>query len=131
MNCHMHAEPLLPPNAGPKSRPGCSTALSQAVAMQQMLLADALKPETPPRERAQVACAWEKLEERKRILRMRPKPRDIDTTKTRRKSALTGSTGPIEVPPEELTTACDLRLVRPDGSPIEVPPGELAPPRPG
>jgi hypothetical protein len=45
--------------------------------MQQMLLADALKPETPPRERAQVACAWEKLEERKRILRMRPKPKDI------------------------------------------------------
>jgi hypothetical protein len=46
--------------------------------MQRVLLADALKPETPPRERAQVACAWEKLEERKRILRMRPKPKDID-----------------------------------------------------
>jgi hypothetical protein len=43
-----------------------------------MLLADALKPETPPRERAQVACAWERLEERKRILRMKPKPKDMD-----------------------------------------------------
>ena len=75
---YMHALPLLPPNAGPKSRPNCSTAFSQAVAMQQVLLADALKPETPPRERAQVACAWERLEERKRILRMKPKPKDVE-----------------------------------------------------
>ena len=46
--------------------------------MQRVLLADALKPETPPRERAQVACAWERLEERKRILRMKPKPKDVE-----------------------------------------------------
>ena len=80
----MHAAPLLPPNAGPKSRPKCSTAFSQAVAMQRMLLADALKPETPPRERAQVARAWAELEERKRILRMKPKPKDVDVEKLKR-----------------------------------------------
>src|SRR5438552_1359327 len=74
---YMHAVPLLPANAGPKSRPNCSTAYSQAVAMQHVLLADALKPETPPRERAQVARAWCELEERKRILKMKPKPRDV------------------------------------------------------
>lgn len=52
--------------------------------MQQVLLTDALNPETPPRERAQVACAWERLEERKRILRMRPKPKDVDVSAKRR-----------------------------------------------
>jgi hypothetical protein len=46
-----------------------------------MLYADAVNPATPPRERAQVACAWERLEERKRILRMKPKPRDVDVSK--------------------------------------------------
>lgn len=74
----MQAAPLLPPNAGPKSRPNCSTAFSQAVAMQRMLLADALSPKTPARERAQVARAWKDLEEQKRILRMKPAPKAVD-----------------------------------------------------
>ena len=81
----MHAVPLLPANAGPKSRPNCSTAYSQAVAMQHVLLADALKPETPPRERAQVARAWCELEERKRILKMKPKPRDVEVANAKQR----------------------------------------------
>ena len=76
----MQAAPLLPPNAGPKSRPKCSTAFSQAVAIQRVLLADALSPETTASARAQVARAWEVLEERKRILRMKPKPKDVDVS---------------------------------------------------
>src|SRR5438094_130638 len=83
--CYMHGAPLLSPYAGPKSRPNCSTAFSQAVAMQRMLLADAMKPETPARERAMVARAWSELEERKRILRMKPKPKDVDVSEKSRK----------------------------------------------
>ncbi len=53
--------------------------LSQLVAIQDMLMADILNPETSARERAQCACAWERIEDRKRIHRMKPKPRDVDT----------------------------------------------------
>jgi hypothetical protein len=72
----MHAAPVLPS----KTRPKRAKAFTQILEMQDMLRRDALKPETPPRERAQVACAWERLEERKRILRMKPKLKDVDTT---------------------------------------------------
>lgn len=53
--------------------------------MQRMLLADALKPETTAPARAQVARAWCELEERKRILRMKPKPKDADVSKDKPK----------------------------------------------
>ncbi len=76
----MHAVPLLPPIAGPKSRPKCSTAFSQAVAIQRVLLDDALNPKTTASARAQLARAWCELDERKRIIRMKPKPRDTDVT---------------------------------------------------
>ncbi len=48
-----------------------------------MLWKDVMNPETPGSVRAQVARAWEVLEERKRIIRMKPKPRDLDTTARR------------------------------------------------
>lgn len=37
-------------------------------------------PETTPSALAQLARAWSELEERKRILRMKPKPKDIDVS---------------------------------------------------
>lgn len=49
-------------------------ALTQLYAMQDVLNTSVLDPATPIRERAQCACAWERLEERKRILRGRPLP---------------------------------------------------------
>jgi hypothetical protein len=61
-----------------------------------MLLNDALAPKTPPNMRAQVACAWEKLEERKRILKMKPKPRDLDTTKVEKRGRKVALPGPAE-----------------------------------
>jgi len=64
-------------NGQPKPQRKRSKAFQQAVDIQKMLLADALNPETPARDRALVASAWEKLEERKRILRMKPKPKDV------------------------------------------------------
>lgn len=51
-----------------------------ALKLQKLLMTDAENPETPAAVRAQVARAWEVLEERKRIIRMKPKPRDLDTT---------------------------------------------------
>jgi len=61
-------------------KPGRRGAVSQILKMQDVLAKDALDPETTPSARAQVARAWEVLEERKRILRMKPKPKDIDVT---------------------------------------------------
>jgi hypothetical protein len=61
-------------------KPGRRGALSQILQMQGVLAKDALDPKTTPSARAQVARAWEVLEERKRILRMKPKPKDIDVT---------------------------------------------------
>jgi hypothetical protein len=71
--------------------------------LQHALFKDAMNPKTPARERAQVACAWERLEERKRILRMKPKPKDLDVSdgaKSKRRAVGVGQwTGPVEVPP--------------------------------
>ncbi len=47
--------------------------------MQRMLLADCLNPEVTPTARAQAVRAFCEAEERKRIIRMQAKPRDIDT----------------------------------------------------
>ena len=70
--------------------------------MQRMLLADALKPETPARERAQVARAWCELEERKRILKMKPKPKDVDPEKLAERRTAKRQPPPLilEAPPE-------------------------------
>ena len=53
----------------------------QAVEIQRMLYQDCLDKKTRVMDRSQAARAWEVLEERKRILRMKPKPKDVDTTK--------------------------------------------------
>jgi hypothetical protein len=58
----------------PRMKPGRRGAVLQLLGMQRVLVADALNPETTPAARAQVARAWEVLEERKRILRGRPLP---------------------------------------------------------
>jgi len=65
-----------------------------------VLLRVGLDPKTDGRVLAQVAVAWEKLEERKRILRMTPKPKDLDTTKVK-KARPESLAGPVEVPPED------------------------------
>jgi hypothetical protein len=62
----------------PRMKAGCRGALSQLIDMERILAKDALNPTTKPSARAQVARAWEVLEERKRILRMKPKPKDVD-----------------------------------------------------
>jgi len=61
--------------------------------MQRMLLADALSPKTPARERAQAARAWKELEEQKRIMRFKPAPKamTLDEHEKRQKQRKLGS----------------------------------------
>ena len=98
----MNAAPVLTS----KTRPKRAKAFTQILEMQDTLRRDALNPATPPRERAQVACAWERLEERKRILRMKPKPKDIDVSKKEKRglppSKLMISEGPDEPDRDEV-----------------------------
>jgi len=49
-------------------------SLTQLYGMQAVLNVAVLDPTTPTKEKAQCALAWERLEERKRILRGRPLP---------------------------------------------------------
>jgi hypothetical protein len=77
----MHAPPLLPPNAGPKSRPNCSKAFSQAVYLQRLMIEDASNAGVKPVVRAALARAWCELEDSKRKLRMKPLPKSVDPVK--------------------------------------------------
>jgi hypothetical protein len=58
-----------------------STAHAQAVDIQKVLYQDIMDPSTDKGERARLALAWERLEERKRILKMKPLPKSIDVSK--------------------------------------------------
>lgn len=51
---------------------------SMACTIQRKLLAMMDSGKTGPSQLATLSNAWEKLEERKRILRMKPKPRDVE-----------------------------------------------------
>jgi AmiR/NasT family two-component response regulator len=56
-----------------------------ACRLQDKLSATLLDPATDQRLLSQLAMAWERLEERKRIFKMRPKPRDVDVSKQQHK----------------------------------------------
>lgn len=71
----------------PRMKPGRRGAVLQLLDMQRFLVADALNPDTTPAARAQVARAWEVLEERKRILRGRPLPGSLRPEKAKPKHA--------------------------------------------
>ena len=48
--------------------------------LQHLLVSRANDPECSASALAQVTRAWNELEDRKRILKMQPKPKDLDTT---------------------------------------------------
>ena len=58
----------------------------EAVELQTIALRYCRDPKTAPHIRAALMRAWCDLEERKRILRMKPKPKDIDVTPKARRS---------------------------------------------
>ena len=68
--------------------------------MQQVLLTDALNTKTTAAARAQVARAWDVLEERKRVLRMKPKPKDVDVSPRKTPGRRPASIILDEMPPE-------------------------------
>ncbi len=88
------AESHLPENRKPRSHP-----LAQIVDMQDQLLKAVLDPDTEPQKKAQCACAWEKLEDRKRILKGIGAPKPVDTQSKKGKQSSTS--GPLEPIPEE------------------------------
>lgn len=66
-------------------RPGKKRSLSQLLDLQEQLYSKGMAKDIPPTALAQVARAWSELEERKRILRMKPKPKDVDVSELNRK----------------------------------------------
>lgn len=66
---------------GLRNRPRHSSAFQDAVEIQRILKEDALDPAADRRERAYSALAWERLEERKRILKNRGLPKAVDVSK--------------------------------------------------
>jgi len=99
---------------------GLRSPLAQCTALQTVLLKVGLDPKTDGRVLAQVAVAWEKLEERKRILRMTPKPKDLDTTKLK-KVPRESLAGPVEVPPEDWVERAREALPAPGESQVRDP----------
>lgn len=65
------------PNAFPKTW----TVFQRLVALQRVLEADILNKDTSPTARAKVAHAYKEFEELKRLVRMKPAPKPVDTTK--------------------------------------------------
>ena len=78
----------LPPNPDPtdsatraRARQGRRGAYQQLVELQRKLYDAAHSDDCTPSALSQVVRAWCEAEERKRILRMKPKPRDVDVSK--------------------------------------------------
>ena len=55
---------------------------SYLCSIQKVLLDNILDPNTDKRLLAGMATAYERLDERKRIMRMQPRPRDLDVSRT-------------------------------------------------
>jgi len=77
------SSPTPPPKSPVRIRPGKRHALRQALQLQQCVFEEGIKPGVKPVELAQLARAWDCLEERKRILRGRPLPGSLKPEKTK------------------------------------------------
>ena len=99
--CYQMVADLLPKKMPPqtqRTRPKTSSARLQAIAMQRVLLKDAL--ESPnAKDRATAARVWCDLNEEVRKLAMRPVPRPIDTTKMPKRGHRSASVAPEPVEP--------------------------------
>jgi len=94
---------LASQHLSPNTRPKRKQAFLQAVDLQRTLFAIASDPLTKAGDVAKAALAWERLEERKRILRMKPLPKAVDVSKPKAKApkseAMHPDDGPIQVHP--------------------------------
>jgi len=64
-------------------------------------MAHALNPETPATAASQAARAWDVLEDRKRVFKMQPKPRDLDTTAQPKRPAKSPTVLTFTEPPND------------------------------
>jgi hypothetical protein len=69
---------------------------SQALELQDLLMKDAREAMLKPVSRAIVARAWRELEQLKREIKMKPKPKPIDVTQDDRRRAKRDRSGPQE-----------------------------------
>ena len=71
--------------------------LAQLRRLQRVLFRAATTDQVDNREAAQLALAWERLEERKRVLTMRPAPKPIDVQPRKpRQSRQQSHAGPVD-----------------------------------
>jgi hypothetical protein len=59
-------------------------AFYEAKAIQAVILQRIMDPKVESKDLGHLARAWDVLEERKRIMRMQPKPRDMDVVRPNR-----------------------------------------------
>lgn len=80
-----------------------SKALRQLAHIQDIIYEASKAEETENRELAQLACAWQRLEEQKRILKMKPapKPQDVGLAKPRRRPG--NGNSPTLLPTDNVT----------------------------
>jgi hypothetical protein len=74
-----------PINGAVRIKPGKRNALRQALQLQQRVYEEGIKKGIRPIELAQLARAWDVLEDRKRILRGRPLPGSLKPEKPKNK----------------------------------------------
>ena len=77
------SHPTPPANSSVRIRPGKRNSLRQALQLQQRVFEEGTKPGVEPRDLAQLARAWDCLEDRKRILRNRPLPGSLKPEKVK------------------------------------------------
>ena len=70
-----------PVNSAVRIRPGKRHSIRQVLDLQKQLYNAGMAKGIAPSALAQVSRAWCELEERKRIIRMKPKPKDVDVSK--------------------------------------------------
>ena len=85
-----------PVNGATRIRPGRRIALRQALQLQQRVFDEGIKPGVKPLELAQLARAWDCLEDRKRIIRGRPLPGSLKPEKQKQRRQDQGSVEPRE-----------------------------------
>jgi hypothetical protein len=88
-----------------KGRPHHPEPYCQALVIQRILFATIQNPKLAARDQAQVARAWREIEELKRDIKMKPKPKPIDVSpeaiekRMRRINGRTALAAPIELAP--------------------------------
>jgi hypothetical protein len=80
------------------TKPDRPKAYDAALELQEIALRDCRNAETKPHIRAALMRAWCDLEERKRILRMKPLPKSVDVSNGRQRKPTAGLPAFLDMP---------------------------------